>query len=487
MNILFLIPPADLARVKTVVDRVYGCNYGYDYKPAVHFLISATVLQRYGCMVRFLDCPAEGITAKKFIKELGKDKFDIVVFFTTWLSSGIDLQAGGIVFEKLKNVKVVFMGPYPTWKPELFLINDDYFVVRGEPEETLVDLISFMESSRGKLREVRGLSFLENGKINHNPHRGLLEIDSLPIPNRKLLKGRYFLNRVEAHPSTVMCTSRGCFYECTYCAPHALDQAIELEHSRNNLPKPASRLRNAQNVINEFRKIASEGFKGIEICDNQFIWDRERTFAICQAIKPLKMEWICYARADHLKDKDLLKLIKEAGCKLIYIGTESFDQKILDDIHKQCVVAEYFSAVNAVKNAGIEAEVSVLLGASGLETQETISKSIQEARTMNAHFVHYSIALPFPNTALYKIAKEKGWIAGGEFYPVDNARDGILNLPFVKADALKKMLKRCYIRQYLSVGFIFKEVIKIRSFDSLAHKVKAFTKFISYILNFSKS
>ncbi len=486
MNVLFLIPPSDLTGRRVVVDRLFGCNYGYDYKPAIHLLTSATVMASKGDSVRFMDCPAEGIDLRAWKERIGREKFDVVVFFTTWLSAEIDLGAAQMMVERQKNIRVVFMGAYPTWKPELFLRNNGHFVIRGEAEATLVELISSFETSSLPLNTIKGVSFLENGKIVHNQRRDLLDLDTLPVPDRRLLKGRYFLNKVEGYPATVMCVSRGCSYGCTYCAPHALDQSIELECVRHGLEKPRLRLRSVQNVIAEFQAIAAAGFQGIDIADNQFVWGRERTIRICEGIKPLKLQWVCYARADHLKDKEMLVLMKEAGCRLIYIGTESFDQRILDDVHKQCTVQDYVDAVERVRSAGIEPEVSVLIGASGLETRETVLRSMREARKMKTRFVHCSIAMPLPNTALYKIAKEKGWIKAGDFVPVDNVRDGIMDLPSLKAVEMKILLKGFYRTQYLSAGFVVKQVSRIRSWHVFVQKMKAFSLFVYGLIRVSR-
>jgi len=64
---LFFVPPVGLSPVGLPVDRVYGCNYGYDYKPPIHFLQLATVAKVWlGWDVRFVDCPAEGLDVAAF-------------------------------------------------------------------------------------------------------------------------------------------------------------------------------------------------------------------------------------------------------------------------------------------------------------------------------------------------------------------------------------------------------------------------------------
>jgi radical SAM superfamily enzyme YgiQ (UPF0313 family) len=482
MDILFLIPPRELNKEKMPVDRVYGCNYGFDYKPAIHLLLLATVAEDSGCNVRFLDCPAQGYNFRKFSKYIADNQsIDMVVFFTVWLSAQEDLLAAEKISELIKKVKIVFTGPYPTWKPGMFIKNGNYFVIRGEPEKPLADFIKFCKSSDINKNEIQNLSFKKETEIVNNDSAALIDIDKLPMPNRKLLKGRYFFNRLNAWPATVMCVSRGCVYNCNYCAPHALDQTIELEYSKRNSSKPTMRLRSIGNVVDEFNRISSLGYRGVEICDNQFIWGKERTMEVCEKIKDLNLKWICYARADHLKDRDMLRLMRRAGCQLIYIGTESFDQAVLNDINKEMNVKDIYKAVNLVRESGIEPEVSVLLGASASETEKTILHSIKEAGKMKTKFIHYSIAAPLPNTRLYKVSKENGWLRGGEFVPIDNIRDALLDLPYVNAQRLKTIIRKCYGRKYLSLRFIMQQIFSPNFLQKLSFKIRLLFRLLKYI------
>lgn len=485
MEILFLIPPTEANLKKTYIDRVYGCNYGFDYKTPIHLLILATIARKLGHSVRFLDCPAEGYNLKKLIDYIKNQRsINIAVFFTVWLSKEADIYTAEIIHGMLNNVKIIFTGPYPTWRPELFLKNNDYLVIRGEPENTFTEIIQKNDLKENILHEISGLSFVNGESIAHNDSRELLDINTIPMPDRSLLKGNYVFNRINEYPATIMCVSRGCSYNCTYCAPHALDQAIELEYTRRQSGKPPLRLRSIKQVISEFKQIASVGYKGIEICDNQFVWDKTRTIEICNAIQHLRLSWICYARADHLKDKEMLILMHRAGCKLIYIGTESFNQEILDDVNKEMSVKDSYKAVELLRDCGIEPEVSILLGASGLETEKTILYSIQEARRLKTNFVHYSIASPLPNTHLYKFAKEKGWLKIGEFIPNDNVRDALLDLPYISAERLKVIIRKCYARQYLSLRFITQQILSPYFFKRFVFKLKALARLLRY-LNFS--
>ena len=481
MRLLFIVPPQEYNEAGSPVDRVYGCNYGYDYKPPIHMLSAATVAQRAGHSIRFLDCPAEDVHKNEFERIISEEPLDAAFFFTPYLSIGEDRKAARFI-RKVKGTAppVVFMGSAPSWKPEMFLEIENAFVIRGEPEQTLVEWLDCIQG-KGSLEKINGLSYLENGKQCDNPFRELLNIDDLPIPNRRLLRGKYRVNRLNVAPVTTMCVSRGCAYRCKFCAPNGVDQAIEIEYKRlqeKYIKRPPLRKRRGQLVIDEFREIAALGYRGIEISDNHFLWEKSRTLAICEGIKDLGLEWICLARAPFLHDPEVGRALREAGCKMVYMGTESFVQEILDDMRKEIKVSDIHKAVEMCNRCGVEPEISVMMGGSALETPETIDYSIREAKKLGTRFVHYSVVLPFPNTEFYDEAKENDWFVRGEFECVDNAKEAIINLPHVSAKELERKLKWAYFRQYYSPRGVFLTIKNIRSPGDLFHKIRVAWKLL---------
>lgn len=475
MRLFFIVPPQEYNEVGSPVDRVYGCNFGFDYKPPIHMLSAATVAEKAGHTVRFLDCPAENLHEETFEELISLSEIDVALFFTPYLSTGEDRRAAQFIRRKKGNATaIVFMGAAPSWKPDLFLDIQNSYVIRGEPEITLLDFLDFIQK-KVSLESINGLSYMKDGCPVHNPFRELLEINELPIPNRRLLLGKYRVNRLNVAPVTVMCVSRGCAYRCKFCAPNGMDQAIELEYKRlqeKYIKRPPLRKRSTALVIEEFREIARLGYRGIEISDNQFLWEKERTLAICNEIKKLGLEWICLSRAPFLHDPEVVGSLRDAGCKMVYMGTESFVQEILDDINKNLKVEDIFKAVEVCEKCGVEPEVSVMMGASPLETEQTIDHSLKKAASLGTRFVHYSVALPFPNTEMYDLAKEKGWLVHGEFESVDNAREAIVNLPHISAEQLQRKLKWAYFHQYYSLRSIWLTLKNIRSFGDLYHKGK---------------
>jgi anaerobic magnesium-protoporphyrin IX monomethyl ester cyclase len=314
--------------------------------------------------------------------------------------------------------------------------------------------------------------------------RRLLDVSSLPMPDRRLLRGTYGANRLDADPITVMAVSRGCGFKCNFCTPNAVDQAIELEFKRTQaryVDRPPLRKRTVDQIVAEMEDIASLGYRGVEIADNVFTWGKARTTEICRRIEPLGLQWICLARANMLHDDAMLQAMRRAGCRMVYMGSESFDDGMLADMVKDLKVADVKKAVEACRRNGIEPEVSVLMGGSPNETWRSLAYSWRAARSLGTPFVHFSVALPAPSTELYDIAREQGWFVDGDFVPTDNARDVIVNLPHLSAGELRLALKLAYAGQYLHPRVIARQVRSVRSAADFARKARAAGRLLGYL------
>lgn len=477
MKALFLIPPCAYNERNLPIDRVYGCNYGYDYKPAIHFLQVATYASvELGWQVRFMDCPAEGIDAADFEARMAEEDYDVVLAWTTYLSAVEDLHAARVIHALRPQTRFVFMGAAATWKPDEFRVSPQSWCLLGEPEHTLADLDRIWRGEREQ-EGTPGLAWFEaDGSMRRGPFRDLLDVSTLPMPDRGLLRGQYRANRLDVHPITAMAVSRGCGFRCTFCCTNAVDQAIELEFKRlqtTYTKRPPLRKRTVEQIVAEFEDIAARGYKGVEIADNIFTWGKSRTEAICEGIAPLGLHWICLARANMLHDEDMLRAMAKAGCKMVYMGSESFDDGLLEDMVKEIKVRDVEKAVATCRRAGIEPEVSILIGGSPNETWRSLLYSWRVSRRLGTRFVHFSVVLPAPSTEMYDQAMRNGWFIEGDFRPADNAREVIVDLPHLSHEELQLALKLAYAGQYLSPSGIWKQVQHVRSWADFAHKARS--------------
>ncbi|MDG1480009.1 MAG: radical SAM protein [Myxococcota bacterium] len=485
MKSLFLIPPSSLNPRGLPIDRVYGCNYGFDYKPAIHFLQAATYAAKVlGWSVRFMDCPAEQIDVDGLKQAVVEEQYDVVVHWATYLSALEDLAAARIIRQLRPATRFVFMGTAPTWKPREFELGQQAFTLLGEPEHTLRDLDAIWKGERA-MEGTPGLGWwTDRGDFKRGGFRSLLDVTELPMPDRRMLLGQYRANRLEVSQITVMAVSRGCGFRCTFCCTNAVDQAIDLEYKLLKPPaveRAPLRKRTADQIIAEFHDIASLGIQGVEIADNIFTWGSKRTQKICNGIEDLGLHWICLARANMLHDPEQIQAMARAGCKMVYMGSESFDDGLLDDMVKDLKVRDVVKAVTTCRDNGVEPEVSVLIGGSPNETWKTLINSWRVSRTLGTKFVHFSVALPSPSTQLYDDAITNGWFVEGDFRPADNAREVIIDLPNLSHRELKLALKLAYAGQYLSPSGIWKHAKSVRSVDDFTHKLRSAGRLLGFL------
>lgn len=473
MKITFVTPPP--LDGKPAAERIFGCNYGIYMQQNIFILYPATILRNTGHEVRVLDCPIEGIDEQGLNNFLKKDDSDVYVFYTVFLSKKTDLIARDMIRRLKPEARFLYMGTEPTVSANDF-VADDSFIIRGEPELTISELVEGIEGIRG-LAGIDGITFMLDKAIKENPPREVIgNLDNLPFPDRSLLKQADYNNpKLSRRPFTTIISSRGCSYRCYYCVPNSLDFAREIEFKRFDpaKKKPPVRMRSAENVVEEIKLLHSRGFKSISFIDDQFVWNPKRVIDICEGIKDLDIEWSCLARADHLLNDDVIKSMSEAGCKYIDIGVESFDQKILDCINKDLKVEDVYKAVGLLKKYGIEPELNVLIGSCPLETKETIEHTISETIKLDVDYVLFSICTPFPHTIFHEVAKKSGWMIVDEYVPIDPIRESLISYPHLTKEEMEEIIKRAYRRFYFRPGYILKRLRRLSGIRDFMNKSKA--------------
>lgn len=201
-----------------------------------------------------------------------------------------------------------------------------------------------------------------------------------------------------------MITSRGCPYQCVFCSIH-------IHMGRKWRP------RSPENVVDEIEELVNKyDIELISFEDDNMTLNRDRMVRICELIKErgLDFEWDTPngVRADTL-DEDLLKRMKETGCKQIYVSPESGNQHVVNDIIKKRLdLKKVEETVKLCKKIGIRVDCFFVIGLIG-ETKENIRETINFARKLKklgAASVIFSIATPYYGTELYEKAKELGYL-----------------------------------------------------------------------------
>lgn len=472
MKVTFLIPPC--YDHKQPAERSAGCTRVVYLAPNIYELtVAAYVRTLEGVTVSYFDCIGHNISVAAFKDWVKNDDSDVYLVWAVNLSIDSDLQALADIRQFKPNTPVVFMGPGPTYFFKKCLVDENVIIVRGEPDQTVYELIRAMRDGID-FRELPGISYTIDDKIINNPSRPLIaDLDALPFAARDLVADVEYHNpKLKVGPYTTMITSRNCPYQCIYCVPSSLSFAREIESRRQFGHKPKIGFRSVENVEKEVAALHKAGYKAIGFMDDNFIWNEERTRALCEIMKKYDMVWGCEARVDAITEP-IVKLLSESNCRYIDLGVESFSEDILKYIKKGITVKQIYDAIFLLAKYKVPVKLNILIGSCPLETRETVKKTLREVKKLPVDQVMFNIVSPFPGTEYYKLCKENGWIKDGDYKPTDVQRNSILDLPNLSAREMEKLLFYNNIKFFLSPKFILKQFHRFSSWSEFKHSAKA--------------
>lgn len=297
--------------------------------------------------------------------------------------------------ERFPGLPLLAGGLHPTLLPdEPFNRGVFDYVIRGEGEETIIELVEAIKSKKD-VSSILGLSYRKNGQIVHNGSRPFIEnLDNLPFP------AFHLMHEAEKHryACTGITSSRGCPFECIYCASKLLWTR-------------AVRFRTPANVVAEIKNRHERlGITSFAFGDDTFTLRPAFVEEFCRLVLDLdfKIKWHCDTRGDTL-NLPLLKLMNKAGCEHIYLGLESGSPKIQKLIKKNINSDKVGAAVKMARQAGIETTVYFMVGFPD-ETEEDIWESINAMKRLNPDHALWSILTPYPGTEVWRIVEERGLV-----------------------------------------------------------------------------
>jgi hopanoid biosynthesis associated radical SAM protein HpnJ len=324
---------------------------------------------------------------------------DLIVMHTSTPSFASDAKTAEALKARNPNLKIGMIGAKVAVEPDASLKASPAidFVARNEFDFTIKEVAEGRD-----LAHVAGLSWRRaDGTIVHNEDRTILEsMDDLPfvtpIYKRDLVIENYFGGYLK-HPYISFYTGRGCKSRCTFCL---WPQTIGGHRYRT---------RSVGHVIEELRW-AQKAFPQVKefFFDDDTLTDNApRVEALAREIGKLGITWSCNAKAN--VPRSTLKIMKDNGLRLLLVGYESGNQKILHNIKKGMLVDVARRFTKDCHELGIVIHGTFILGLPG-ETKETIEETIRFATEINPHTIQISLAAPYPGTFLHKQALENGWL-----------------------------------------------------------------------------
>ena len=297
--------------------------------------------------------------------------------------------------QRYPSIPIVWGGYFPSLYPDAAL-NAAYvdFVVRGQGEETLLEFVHVLKTTR-KYAGVKGLSYKDAFGLHvHNAERPLrspndfpwLPYDSLPNAPKYILP-TFLGQRTAVHQASI-----GCPFRCTFCGVVPIYQGRQRTEEPQRTAAVLTYLKQKYNI------------DSVQFYDNNFFLNETQAVALAECLEPIKLKWWCEGRIDSVLrySDETFRRLKRAGAAMIFFGAESGSDWVLKQMNKKVTTNQTLELAARIRKFGIVPEFSFVIGnptAPELDTNETIN-FIRRIKRLNPDaeiIVQHYIPTPHPD------------------------------------------------------------------------------------------
>lgn len=409
--------------------------------------------------IAVIDANAERMNWGEFTNLL--DRYQPKYYVTQVTAPTLENDMYGCFLAHARGAKTIAFGTHVTPIPRESMRpypNLDY-VLAGEPDLTLRDLVDHLEGKVGKrpehvtrlfdsemgyepaitedggvdLGRIRGLAWRRGEEIVLNlPRPFIANLDDLPMPMHELLPLQKYRMPLIKGPFTFIVTSRGCPAGCTYCIKH-----VSYQYS--------ARLRSPKLIMEELWRLKELGIDNIHMYADLFTVNRDQVMELCERMiaEKINIRWTSNSRVDYV-DEEMLRMMGRAGNWLISWGIESGNEQILKHARKGAYPEKAERALRWAKAAGIKNWGYFIIGLPG-ETEATIRQTIDFAKKLPLDIALFHVAAPYPGTPFFFEVVENGWFRPGtRWEQVDMDKGTVLDYPELPAERLLYWQKRAF-------------------------------------------
>jgi radical SAM superfamily enzyme YgiQ (UPF0313 family) len=356
--------------------------------PPLSLANCAAILERHGHTVKILDAHAQRIKPHQIKAHVpGFDK----VFITSssldrWQCPNIDSTPFIETVLKIREMtdEMYVMGYHGTVDP-VGMLNKTRAkaVIRGGPEYVVSDIAQNRDFSR-----IDGITYQDNGNVISNPDRKDFDLTNFPVPAFHLLDMKRYFYEILGDHFCLFELGRGCNFGCKFC--------------NRIMYEPKLRTKSKQQVRNEIKvAVEDHGVRTGYFMDLEFLAYKPLVRDLCEFLieRNYDFKWCCQTRADSV-DRDILDIMKKAGCELIHIGVESGIQKYLDMSGKNTTEKKLIAGMSLCKQAGIKTLAFFMFGFRG-ETPEDRERIFAFAKKLKPNFASFHKVYPYLKSDMY--------------------------------------------------------------------------------------
>ena len=394
MKVLFIVPPE-----KTYIGASShkSVDHKREHRPRLGILSVATYLKlnRPDIEFRFLDCLAlemEYSDLEREVQDFKPDLAGITCLTFTYIDC---LQTSSIVKKANPETKVCLGGFHVALYPEESLAQKDVdFVICGEGEQTMLDLVNHLDKGIPEVAGILGLGYKDKENQFLNSNRPVIEnLDDIPFPDYDLIDINLYSHVLgKGGINLALESARGCPFGCVFC---------DIRHSK-------FRYRSAEAIVGEIERLVSKGVHSFFTVDDNLTVNKKRVIKMCDMIveRKLKIDFKVSSRVDTVDEKVLYHL-KRAGCSRLSIGIESSKQKYLDFLGKNVTVGKIIKTIQSAHKVGLPIFAYIMLGLPD-QTREEMMEEVKFLKRYKVEYASFSVCTIYPKTLLYYQCLENG-------------------------------------------------------------------------------
>ena len=294
---------------------------------------------------------------------------------------------------------VIICGSDASDHPTPYLRAGAHFVLLGEGEATLVELVSSLSGNTATtLGDIASLAWLDGGQLRQNPRRRpIADLDAMPFPAWDLVDVERYRRIWQEHHgyySMNMVTTRGCPYHCNWCAKPIWGQRY---HSRS------------PECVAEELSWLKETYRPDHIWFADDIMGLKpgwwTAFAAAVEARNARLPFKCLSRADLImRSAEDVTALARAGGNIVWMGAESGSQRILNGMEKGTTVEQIYTATRRLLEAGVRVGFFLQFGYPG-ETRDDLERTLQMVRDCRPDDIGMSVSYPLPGTKFHEAVR----------------------------------------------------------------------------------